>query len=125
MIRVKVTAVPSGLGWFQIMRGTTVTLDVREDVRKGREPFFKILRTAYRLKPGQTLRLIAPFEPWVLFSVAAREGFSHQSRQTRTGDWEVLFQRVAIPEAIQESPASRPSPEAVAAKAENQAVRVL
>lgn len=107
------------------MRGITVTLDVREDVRKGREPFSKILRTAYKLKPGQTLRLISPYEPGALFRVTEREGFSHQSRSTRTGDWEVLFQRVAIPEVIQESPASRRSSGGVEAKPENQAVRML
>jgi len=90
------------------MKGITVTLDVREDIRKGREPFSKIMRAALRLKQGQRLRLIAPFEPLPLYSVTAREGFSHKSRPTGTGDWEVLFQRVAVPEAIPESPAPCP-----------------
>ena len=93
------------------MKGKTVTLDVREDIRKGREPFPKIMRVAYQLKDGETLRLIAPFEPLPLFTISEREGFSHISRPTGTGDWEVLFQRVAISEEIQKSPAPRLSSE--------------
>ena len=87
------------------MRSKTVTLDVREDIQKGREPFSKIMRAVYGLKNGEALRLIAPFEPLPLFSATVREGFSHKSRPTGTGDWEVLFQRVAVLEEIQEPPA--------------------
>ncbi len=71
----------------------TVTLDVREDIRNGREPFGKIMQTVAHLKDRERLLLIAPFEPAPLFAVLAQRGFSHQSTPTATGDWEVLFTR--------------------------------
>jgi uncharacterized protein (DUF2249 family) len=71
----------------------TVTLDVREDIRSGREPFGKIMQAVAQLKGDEQLLLIAPFEPAPLFAVLAQRGFSHQSKPTPTGDYEVLFTR--------------------------------
>ncbi len=73
------------------MSKPTVTLDVRDDIRTGREPFAKIAATVARLAPTQNLRLIAPFEPVPLYYVLAKQGFSHESQQNAGGDWEVLF----------------------------------
>ena len=73
------------------MPEATVTLDVREDIREGREPFARIMDTVARLKGEERLRLIAPFEPVPLLSLMARRGFSHEARPTGSGDWEVLF----------------------------------
>ncbi|MHB8522208.1 MAG: DUF2249 domain-containing protein [Limisphaerales bacterium] len=73
-----------------------VTLDVREDIRRGQEPFSKIMRAVTLLKPDEALLLIAPFEPAPLFDVMAGQGFSHQSKATDAGDWEVLFERGSI-----------------------------
>lgn len=70
-----------------------VTLDVRDDIRQGREPFSKIMRTVEGLQKHQKLLLIAPFEPAPLFGVLAREGFTHVSQPTKSGDYEVLFSR--------------------------------
>ena len=75
------------------MSPTTVRLDVREDIRNGREPFGKIMQTVARLKAHEQLLLIAPFEPAPLYAVLAQQGFSHQSKPTATGDYEVLFTR--------------------------------
>lgn len=75
------------------MNNETVTLDVREDIRNGREPFSTIVSTVRELRPGQSLLLIAPFEPVPLFAVLAKQGFSHEARQSGNGDWEVLFKR--------------------------------
>lgn len=69
----------------------TVTLDVREDIRSGREPFSKILSTVAALPGGAELLLIAPFEPVPLFAVMAKQGFDHVSRPSGSGDWEVRF----------------------------------
>ncbi|HKW28046.1 MAG TPA: DUF2249 domain-containing protein, partial [Verrucomicrobiae bacterium] len=55
-----------------------------------------------QLHPEQKLLLIAPFEPAPLFSVLARQGFDHASKQTQSGDWEVLFSRHDKAEAIGE-----------------------
>jgi uncharacterized protein (DUF2249 family) len=76
-----------------ILTEATMTLDVREDIRDGREPFSRIMETVARLTDGQSLRLIVPFEPVPLFDVLARRGFSHEARPRETGDWEVLFTR--------------------------------
>jgi len=75
------------------MSETTVTLDVREDLRQGREPFTKIMTTVARLQVGEKLVLVAPFEPAPLYSVLGKQGFDHQSKRLQSGDWEVLFTR--------------------------------
>ena len=64
------------------MTKTTVKLDVREDIRNGREPFGKIMQTVARLKDNEQLLLIAPFEPAPLYAMLAQQGFSHQSTPT-------------------------------------------
>ena len=98
------------------MSQTTVRLDVREDIRNGREPFGKIMQTVASLKDSEQLLLTAPFEPAPLYAVLAQQGFSHQSSPTATGDWEVLFTRGpgdsagpdATPASSQPPPGSKP-----------------
>jgi uncharacterized protein (DUF2249 family) len=75
------------------MSQRTITLDVREDIRNGREPFARIMQTVAALKDNEQLLLIAPFEPAPLFAVLAQRGYSHQSNSTPSGDFEVLFTR--------------------------------
>jgi uncharacterized protein (DUF2249 family) len=75
------------------MNPRTVTLDVREDIRNGREPFARIMQTVAGLKDDDQLLLIAPFEPAPLFAVLAQRGYSHQSKLTPEGDFEALFTR--------------------------------
>jgi uncharacterized protein (DUF2249 family) len=77
------------------MSKNVVILDVREDFRQGREPFARIMQTVAELKASQNLLLIAPFKPAPLFSVLAAQGFSHEAKETPTGDWEVKFTRSA------------------------------
>lgn len=73
------------------MSSEIVTLDVRDDINRGQEPFSKIMGTVARLRPEENLRLLAPFEPIPLFSVLAKKGYTHTSKQLESGDWEVLF----------------------------------
>lgn len=68
-----------------------VRLDVRPDIRSGREPFGRIMSAISSLEEGQSLCLIAPFEPKPLFGVLAARGFSHSSKPIGSGDYEVLF----------------------------------
>lgn len=75
------------------MSAHTTTLDVREDIRAGREPFSKIMAAVAGLAAQESLLIIAPFEPAPLFHVLARQGFVHESKQTPAGDWQVLFTR--------------------------------
>jgi len=44
-----------------------------------------------RLEPGQSLRLIAPFEPVPLYDFLAQRGFTHEATETEPGLWTVLF----------------------------------
>lgn len=75
------------------MRRNVVNLDVREDIRRGREPFSRIMQAVASLKPGDDLCLLAPFEPAPLFKVLAQQGFSHRSTPLENGDFEVVFSR--------------------------------
>lgn len=76
-----------------------LTIDVREELRRGGEPLPRILDAVKALQPGQTLRLLATFEPLPLYAVLGRKGFSHAARQIGPGDWEVLFTPGAEPPA--------------------------
>ena len=76
------------------MSENIVTLDVREDLRQGREPFSKIMNAVAQLHSDEKLLLVAPFEPTPLFSVLGKQGFDHKSKQIECGDWEVLFTRL-------------------------------
>jgi len=71
----------------------TVTIDVREDIRAGREPFSKIMNAAAALQAAEQLLVIAPFEPVPLFKVLEKQGFRHTSKAVTAGEWEVRFIR--------------------------------
>jgi uncharacterized protein (DUF2249 family) len=77
------------------MADQIVTLDVREDIREGREPLTRIMKTAADLQASQALRIIAPFELAPLYHLMAGQGFSYESKPLEAGDWEVLFTRGA------------------------------
>ncbi|AWM24422.1 universal stress protein [Sinorhizobium fredii USDA 205] len=66
-------------------------LDVRPILRSGGEPFQAIMEAVSGLKPGQGLRLFAPFRPLPLFKVMESRGFGHAAKEIEGGDWEVLF----------------------------------
>lgn len=73
-----------------------VELDVREDLRAGREPFSRILDAARRLPDGHVLRLRAIFEPVPLYAVLGTQGFDHYVEQLGPEDWRVWFHRSAV-----------------------------
>lgn len=74
------------------------TLDVREDLRSGEHPFNKIRNALSNVAPGESLRLLVPFEPVPLFQVAASKGLGYTSKQTAEGHWEVLFSHGVVDE---------------------------
>ena len=80
-----------------------VVLDVRDDLKSGREPFTKIMSTVATLENEQELLLLAPFEPIPLFAVMREKGFDHTARQAPSGDWEVLFTQTAAEKIIAQS----------------------
>jgi uncharacterized protein (DUF2249 family) len=69
----------------------TITVDVREDIRSGREPFSRIMNAAAAMQADESLLVIAPFEPVPLFRVMEKRGFVHTGQATASGDWEILF----------------------------------
>ena len=75
------------------MEPTTVTLDVREDIREGREPFRKIMDAVSHLRDGDTFRLIAPFEPRPLINMLSAQGFTAVVTRRADDDFEVVFSR--------------------------------
>lgn len=66
-------------------------LDVRPQLARGEEPFGTIMAAAGRLRPGQALRLIAPFRPAPLFTVMADRGYGASDHRRPDGAWEVVF----------------------------------
>jgi uncharacterized protein (DUF2249 family) len=68
-------------------------LDVRPLAAQKRPPMPAILTAISRLEPGQSLRLIAPFEPVPLYEFMRERGFAHEAKPLGEGAWEVLFTR--------------------------------
>lgn len=77
----------------------TVVVDVRDDLRAGREPFQRIMMAANSLQPRQQMELWALFEPTPLFGVMAGRGFEHEAEEQPNGDWRVRFFRPAAVQA--------------------------
>src|SRR5258706_296101 len=75
------------------MSAETLMLDVRDDIRSGREPFSRIMKAASDLGAAAELLIIAPFEPVPLYAVLSKQGLGHQSRAMDSGDWEIRFTR--------------------------------
>ena len=68
-----------------------VELDVREDMRAGREPFSRIMAAVATLSADEVLRLRTIFEPVPLFEVLAKRDFSHESERHSADDWCIWF----------------------------------
>lgn len=71
--------------------GPVVELDVREDLRKGIEPFSRIMAAIDGLAEGESLHLRATFEPVPLFHVLGRQGWQHHSQAHSDDDWSIWF----------------------------------
>ena len=66
-------------------------LDVRPDLREGREPFSRIMAARHEIPEGGALRLRAIFEPVPLYVVMAKQGFDHWTERLADDDWIVWF----------------------------------
>ena len=91
-------------------REMAVELDVRDDLRNGREPFSRIMAAVAQLSPSNVLLLHTTFEPVPLFSVLAKRGFEHHAEQRGAEDWLVWFRQSGSPDPVTEAPA-RQTPE--------------
>lgn len=85
-----------------------VEVDVREDLRMGREPFSRIMAAVAELRPHEVLHVRAIFEPVPLFHALRRRGFEYESEPRTPDDWSVWFWRAetAGPPAIEAAPAA-------------------
>jgi len=77
----------------RVTAANLVHLDVREDIRRGQEPFAKIMATVKALTPEQALVLRAPFEPVPLLAALGKRGFAHWAEQSAPDDWTIWFYR--------------------------------
>jgi uncharacterized protein (DUF2249 family) len=87
-------------------RARVVELDVRDDLRQGREPFSRIMAAVSALDNDDVLHLRAIFEPAPLFAVLAKRGYQHESRAHADDDWSVWFWRSNAPPPAAEPPSS-------------------
>jgi uncharacterized protein (DUF2249 family) len=85
-----------------------VDLDVREDLRRGEEPFSKIMAAKQSLQPGVVLRLRATFEPVPLYHVMGKQGYDHWTEQLADDDWRVWFYGKEAAD-VQAAPAAAPA----------------
>lgn len=66
-------------------------LDVREDLRSGREPFQRIMHARQALAEDGILRLRAIFQPKPLYGVLGKQGFDHWTERLADDDWRIWF----------------------------------
>lgn len=85
-----------------------IEVDVREDLRAGKEPFRRILDAARALPATGVLRVRAIFEPAPLYAVLARYGLVPYTERLADDDWRVWFHHGGA------APAPPPGPAAAA-----------
>lgn len=70
-----------------------VEVDVREDLRSGREPFSKIMGAVDALQAGEILLLRATLAPVPLIAMLSERGFVYHMEPHADDDWSVWFWR--------------------------------
>jgi uncharacterized protein (DUF2249 family) len=68
-----------------------ITVDVRDELRAGREPFSIIMAARRELPEDGVLCVRAIFEPVPLYAVMLRQGLVHWTEQRADDDWVVWF----------------------------------
>ena len=69
----------------------TEVLDVRAILDRGEEPFGAIMEAKARLRPGQCLRIIAPFEPLPLYTMFEAAGYRARASRKGETEWWIDF----------------------------------
>jgi uncharacterized protein (DUF2249 family) len=86
-----------------------VEVDVRDDLRRGEEPFARIMAAVKAVGPAEALVIRAPFEPVPLYDVLGRRGLAHWTEQRAPDDWCVWFYRGASAPTSAASPVATPN----------------
>lgn len=81
-----------------------VEIDVREDLRAGREPFSRIMAARRTVPEGGALCVRAIFEPVPLYAVMAKQGLAHHTERLEADDWKVWFYPAATAETGARTP---------------------
>ena len=88
-----------------------VLLDVRDELRAGREPFSLIMGALRKVPEGGALVIRAIFEPVPLYAVMKRQGLEHWTEELAADDWRVWFYPPAADaDATAASPAASTAP---------------
>lgn len=72
---------------------SVVVVDVRDDLRNGREPLSRIMAAVDALGPHTVMHLRATFAPVPLIGILAERGFVYQMEPHADDDWSVWFWR--------------------------------
>jgi uncharacterized protein (DUF2249 family) len=88
-------------------------LDVRPELREGREPFSRIMAARGEMADDGVLKLRAIFEPAPLYAVFAKQGFRHWTERLADDDWVVWFYRPAEAGSERQAPEAASGPEAL------------
>lgn len=91
-----------------------VEVDVRDALRRGEEPFSRIMAARREVASGGVLRLRAIFEPVPLYAVMAKQGFAHFTEKIAEDDWRVWFYQADADETAGRTPAGESLPGAAA-----------
>ncbi len=89
-----------------------VELDVREMQRRHEEPFSRIMQAVSQVPAGRLLKLRNTFEPFPLYEVLGRRGFTAWAQRLADDDWLIYFCRETASEGPSRVPAE-PLPEDV------------
>ncbi|HEY0838728.1 MAG TPA: DUF2249 domain-containing protein, partial [Vulgatibacter sp.] len=103
---------PAPPGLLETPDSRLLDLDVRDDLRAGKEPLRQILEAVRGLPEGNVFRLRAIFEPAPLYDVLAKQGFGHFTERLDAEDWRVWFFRDPDARKALAARASSPSPAA-------------
>jgi predicted ArsR family transcriptional regulator/uncharacterized protein (DUF2249 family) len=72
------------------------TLDVRPILARGEEPFAAIMQAVEKVAAGDSLTIVAPFEPVPLQRTLAGRGFTWKTNAKDDGSWHITFTRSRI-----------------------------
>lgn len=73
--------------------GGETIVDVRDDLREGREPFADIMKALHETPRDHALVLLATFRPEPLIALLGDQGFASVAEELPGGEWRVTFRR--------------------------------
>ena len=61
------------------------------------EPLERVLQTLALLRPGQSIRLLLPREPFPLYPILAARGYGHVTQMEADGSYVILIRQADAP----------------------------